>query len=467
MATRSKIRTGTREAFARWVLLAGTSLLGAGCAQETLFVVDTTADLQDDDPGDGACATANGSCSLRAAVQEVSAAAPGANFRVQLANPGTYAVEPSLGPGDGITVHAQGKRLYVVGCCSNPGSSVVEPTGPTRLFTVLGGAVVFDQLTLRGGRGPDPGAPGLRHGGALHVAGAGTRVLVIDSVLEDNMAGAQGRGGAIYVADDPGTQIHLSRSIVRNNSASIGGVGGAGGVHSHGATFAANTLFENNEGNGGALRIEPNAPGIVHEVLRSTFYLNRSPNQGGGAGIRADLGDSELFVSLSTFARNHTEGASGGAAIHVSTGELRLSSSTLTDNESSGGSGHALLVGSGADAILHNTVIDANPSPFTSDTEVACGVAANLVLDGYNYIDGMAAGCSYVDAVAGDNDTVGTNNSLDADLDFYQSTPIGHHAPNPGSPLIDNGPLTCSGTDQLGNPRGVGARCDTGSIEIQ
>ena len=46
---------------------------GAGPIQAATFVVNTTTDAVDVDPGDGVCSTESDSCSLRAAIQEANA----------------------------------------------------------------------------------------------------------------------------------------------------------------------------------------------------------------------------------------------------------------------------------------------------------------------------------------------------------------------------------------------------------
>jgi len=49
---------------------------------QTTFVVNSTVDAPDVNPGDGICADANGNCTLRAAIQEGNAA--GSHVGVQL-----------------------------------------------------------------------------------------------------------------------------------------------------------------------------------------------------------------------------------------------------------------------------------------------------------------------------------------------------------------------------------------------
>ena len=81
--------------------LASVALMGrANGAMAANFTVDSTADAVDASPGDGACATRAGQCTLRAAVQETNAR-PGAD--TISVPPGTY-VLAIPGAGEDVSV---------------------------------------------------------------------------------------------------------------------------------------------------------------------------------------------------------------------------------------------------------------------------------------------------------------------------------------------------------------------------
>src|SRR5438128_12398148 len=61
------------------VILAVMALAATGPAHAASFTVNSTVDAVDAAPGDGACATLLGQCTLRAAVQETNAL-PGADI---------------------------------------------------------------------------------------------------------------------------------------------------------------------------------------------------------------------------------------------------------------------------------------------------------------------------------------------------------------------------------------------------
>src|SRR5438874_2257693 len=73
--------------FARLVVAIVVLFAGVSPADAATFTVDSTADAEDANPGDGVCATAAGACTLRAAIQEANAL-PGLDIIVVPA--GTY-----------------------------------------------------------------------------------------------------------------------------------------------------------------------------------------------------------------------------------------------------------------------------------------------------------------------------------------------------------------------------------------
>ena len=88
---------------------------------------------------------------------------------------------------------------------------------------------------------------------------------------------------------------------------------------------------------------------------------------------------------------------------------------------------------------------------------------------GSNLIGDSTGGSGYVDGTNGD--LVGTTgNPLDAKLNPLSDNggPTQTHALLPGSPAIDLGNNTDAlATDQRGQPRVVGERCDIGAYELQ
>jgi CSLREA domain-containing protein len=93
---------------------SGVALMGLGlaaCQVPTHYVVNSNADVDDVNPGDGLCQTPTGDCTLRAALDEANAAL-GAPVTIELAGGTTYqASDRTLGVGGNATIEGHGATL--------------------------------------------------------------------------------------------------------------------------------------------------------------------------------------------------------------------------------------------------------------------------------------------------------------------------------------------------------------------
>lgn len=214
---------------ARASLACVLSLLVATTATAAIFRVDDTADAVDAVPGDGSCATAGGTCTLRAAVQEANAL-PGADrIRVpagtyRLTRAGTSENEAVAGDLD-----VKG-RVRVIG--KGAAATIVDGGGLDRVFDVQPNArVTLAKLAVRGG---DAGASGL--GGGVN-AGSGSRLVLKRLLVEENEA--FGGGGVAATG-----RLRMAMSTVRLNTASLaGGLAVFGGSTVRASTFNDNTAI--------------------------------------------------------------------------------------------------------------------------------------------------------------------------------------------------------------------------------
>lgn len=191
------------------VLTAG--IVVASPARAAVQAVDSTADAPDAVPGDGACATGGGDCTLRAAIEEANAT-PGGDAVVLPS--GTY----TLGLGELLV----SRNLSIVGTSDDPGTGaderpVVDAGGGSRVFRVDGVGdtsieVRISDAVIKGG---DAGAGD--GGGILNLA---ADLTLRDVRLSDNRADD---GGGIF--NDRGA-LDLSRVVLNTNLAS--GRGGMG-----------------------------------------------------------------------------------------------------------------------------------------------------------------------------------------------------------------------------------------------
>lgn len=260
--------------------------IGAVERQEVAFAVDTAADTRDVAPGDGACADADGRCSLRAALDEANAN-PGLD---EIALPGETITLTRTTTGD--DANADGDldvRDSVILRGTGASATVLDAGGIDRVLHVpnIGNSprtVALSGLTLRNGdSGAPAGASTNEAGGGIYVSGsvAESNQLVADGIrVSGNRAtGVSSDGGGIAVdfsearvlrstidgneADRSGSGLSFSGgsegwlrdvTIIGNAAGNSGAVGAFGGsqVHLESSTVADNTAVQGNafSGNG-------------------------------------------------------------------------------------------------------------------------------------------------------------------------------------------------------------------------
>jgi len=177
--------------FVLFVLAFGLIGTGHPDAFAATFTVDSTADESDAAPGDGTCATADGDCTLRAAVEESNQLA---GAHVIMLPTGTYDLV------HGVLVFSCDDvacdTISVVGTAS--AASTIEGDDSDDLIQVSGRAVGLFDLTLR-------------HGRIAVDAEQSSIVAVHDSTLSDN-------GYGVYAHD---ASITVTGSVLAHDSSGI------------------------------------------------------------------------------------------------------------------------------------------------------------------------------------------------------------------------------------------------------
>src|SRR3989442_2719786 len=148
------------------------------------FTVNDTADAVDAAPGDGRCATAGGTCTLRAAIQEANAHTGADTIMVPA---GTYLLTI---PGRGEDMATTGDlditdTVTIIGAGAD--RTIVDGNGIDRVFEIVNSAAVvaISSLTIRNG---DPGPVALdTDGGGLYNQGT---LTLSDVVVADKTASA-------------------------------------------------------------------------------------------------------------------------------------------------------------------------------------------------------------------------------------------------------------------------------------
>ncbi len=224
------------------------------------FIVDTTADTVDANPGDGVAEDASGNTSLRAAIMEANAlggshsiALGSDNYDLSIAG----ASEDLAATGDlDITTD-----ITITGAGAN--QTTIDGADLDRVFDVRSGTVTLSGLTIQNG------TAGL--GGGIDTQSASN--LTLESVRLTANTATDG-GGAIYARG----VLNLDRVLVDNNTATNNGGGLRFSVGSVG-TITNSTLSGNQAGaNGGAIHIF-NSP---VDIVNSTIAFNSAGSSGGG-----------------------------------------------------------------------------------------------------------------------------------------------------------------------------------------
>ena len=318
----------------------GTATADIG-AVEYGFLVNTTADTVDANPGDGLARDANGKTSLRAAVMEANASIgrdviilPAGTYTLSLSS-GADAAQGDLDVTDDLTIAGVGT-----------GQTVINANQIDRVFELDAVKVRMSDLTITGGRAPDWTYGGgilsradltitngavignrtqtvMSGGGILSDRGT---LTIRDSVVRDNQSGHAGG-----IESNFGT-LMISGSNISNNTASRGD-GQGGGVYNVGgvATIENSSLSDNWVADAGAAIA--NTAGGTLVVASCTIASNDTSVYGNGGGI-FNGGASTVTISRSTLSANTAR--QGGAIVNGSDSIVYIESSTISGNEEKG-----------------------------------------------------------------------------------------------------------------------------------
>jgi hypothetical protein len=254
------------------------------------------------------------------------------------------------------------KTLTIVG--EGALNTFIEPGVPNwadRLFEVLGTPVLFEDLTLTGGRSRGGGIVGgtTALGGAMLVDNAGVTLTRV-TVSGNGATGAGGHsgalgataasggnggpagnahGGGIYVA---GGTLTLNNDVFQGNVAH-GGIGGAGGTGGDGRHAGHPSEAQSGGAGGNGATGGTAAGGAVYlstgQVIsnNSTFTQNQALGGAGGAGGEGGIGGFDKLGGNG--GKGGNAGASTGGAIYVAGGALTLTAGSIDHNQALGGAG--------------------------------------------------------------------------------------------------------------------------------
>lgn len=398
----------------------GMALVMSGAAftaSAAVFDVTTTLDRQDANLADGLCDIGDGKCSLRAAVQEANAQGGSHTINLssahyELALAGRDEDQAAMGDLD-----TSASEITINGVSAF--DTVINGLGADRVFDVIGGKLVLNDLTVAngnpynavtgegsGGGINNKGTLVLRRvdlrdneastGGGIHNNGFGRTVSIIDSVIRDN--NGKGSGGAIRSLLG---RVNIQTSSIRDNFAFVGG----GIWNSTGYVTVNRSEFSQNSTNteGGAIYMDGGPRGAFSSavtmltVKNSSISENSAAQNGAGIYLTAGSGDNFLAkLSHTTIVNNTSAGspdtaydaATGGSGIYAGVGyDVELINSVVADNPSSQARHQQCRSVDRSGTVYSDKSIISNGSNFISDGSCSL-VAADDVGVGAAISDG-------------------------------------------------------------------------------
>lgn len=388
------------------------------------LVVNTTADLVDDNAGNGVCHTSANTCSLRAAIMEANRSSV-AGARIVIAVPaGTYrlTIAPSGSNGDdtgdlNLTAPSSGQSISIIGAAA--ASTIIDANQIDRALRIQGwnaNVATIARLSIRNGL-------------AVNNDGGGILLRNSTGVIEDSLieANQSRHGGGIAV--DNGV-LSVVRSTIRSNTA----VGQGGGLFTSG-----------------------------HSTVRDSTLHGNGAQQGGGIQNIA-----ELYLINTTLSGNHAYADGGGI---YNSAESFVYNTSIVDNDANhqsqmlGTGGGVFTVG--PRFVIVNTLIVGNTThgSFPWDCNGTLEAYGSNLLSVIGGIQNCTIANPFVWALM-ERVTLGPLRN--------NGGPTATHALLPGSFAINaTNSQGCVGpsesplhTDQRGLPRGMGEACDVGAYEF-
>ncbi len=304
------------------ILLASVLLLGwfGPVRSQGAFKVDTTSDLGDAFPGDGVCATIEGSCSLRAAITEANAS-PGPDyipFAIEAGDPGfdaatmvamievesplpqiteTIDIDGFSQPGspsapEGVAIFVRGSSA----ASASPGLLLATSGSRVRGLGLAGFSVGVVLIGPGGGNvvegvffGTDALAgSAVPNGVGLQISGSNDNVIG-SAGLGNILGGSLGDG--LVIENSSGTVVTANFIGIgrRGRAVSNSGAGirlGAGVANTFIGGLGAGNIIANNQA--GGIVLDPNA-GVRNTMIGNIIV--------GNPGLGIDLGDDGLTLN--------------------------------------------------------------------------------------------------------------------------------------------------------------------------
>ncbi len=416
-------------------------LLSRSVSASGTFVVNSTLDAIDANPGDGVCATAAASCTLRAAILEANALPGDDAIRLPA---GLYVLTLA---GSNEDAGATGDldvldNLSITG--AGAASTIIDGNGSVmgdRVIHIRGATVLMSSLTIRGGDAP-------LFGGLFNEAG----VTTLSRVTVRNNASLQCAGIANFGA------MTIVNSVVSANRAT-----NCAGIGNFGALTVRSSSVVGNSADGGGHPAGGDGGGIYNE---GTLVLERSTvGENTGLGIRNNFSPSRLVITNSSIIGNT---GFRGAGIRIQEGMVVITNSTFSGNVATE-MGGAIFNIDGVMTITNST--------FAGNSAALGGNVLGEARSVTTLRNTLAVSQSGVNCLGAIVDGGGNLSWPDATCPGLNANPLvgplannggatRTHALLAGSPAIDAAILAqCPRADQRGVERPRGPGCDIGAFE--
>jgi CSLREA domain-containing protein len=433
------------------MVLAFASKPAAAQTPALTFQVNSTADLVDQTPGDGKCATGNfinssttPQCTLRAAIDEANALStsnPSSLYAITLPS-GTYSLTTNesctLDSFVFTTISLCLTGNIVINGPASGSPAVIDAGGTGKAMRIPQGAVVqLTNLTIQNGY--DSG--GFAGGGGAGIHSEAT--LTVSHCLFTKNDSTVGTGSAIY---NGGISLTVEGSTFEGNTGSVLY------LYNGATTVIGQSYFTGNQAENGVAILSQNPGNLT--ISNSTFTQNQSTT----------LASSDYVISLN-----------GGNPT------LTMTNSTVSFNTVS----NADILYTTGTAVLNNDTIYGNTmtSGYSVDVATSLSVSNSILYDtggsslcssftdlGHNFI-GSEALCFGTPAPS-PTTQVGVDPKMGAIILDGGSVPV--QLPLPGSPVIGAGSTStpganasgaCAALDENGKPRGLSSTCTVGAAE--
>jgi CSLREA domain-containing protein len=402
----------------RIILLALLVFIGVysmGAPESWAFnftVTPDTDDAVDANPGDTFCASQDGNCTLRAAIQEANSFPEQHNITLPA---GTYIL--SLGElpiAKDITINGAGQ-----------GITIIDGNNFSRVFnSQVGGKLTLNNLTVKNGTDSE--------GGGIYVQGE----LILQNVTLTNNSAASGlasSGGGIL----NGGILTIKNSAIGNNQA-----GNGSGIFNGGfATIVDTTVASNIAGSGSGVG------GGIYNI--GTLFLEKTTINGSIADTGGGLFNAGIMdLTNVTLSGNSANSSGGGIYNGIGGGAPRatLTNVTISNNTAPIGGGSGIFNHTGNIINLKNTIV-ANSA--------GGNCAGTITSNGHNLENGTSCNLSI---------PLGDLINVDPLLGPLQDNGGPTFTQSLGKNSAKNVGAGCPDRDQRGYPRLLNA-CDLGAYE--